>query len=61
MLELSPGNRNALVERASCYLKVGKNESALQDAEESLKENKEFTKVILIQQKIASKTVFHYI
>jgi hypothetical protein len=44
-LELSPGNKAALVERAACYLKTGKNELALADAEESLKENKEFTKV----------------
>ena len=44
-LELSPGNRNALVERASCYLKTGKNDLALADAEESLKENREYTKV----------------
>ncbi|RNA02032.1 tetratricopeptide repeat 25 [Brachionus plicatilis] len=43
-LELSPGNINALVERSTCYLKIGKNELALADAEESLKENKEFTK-----------------
>ncbi|CAF0989858.1 unnamed protein product [Brachionus calyciflorus] len=43
-LELSPGNMNALVERAACYLKTGKNDLALNDAEESLKENKEFTK-----------------
>lgn len=44
VLELSPGNKNALVERSACYLKIGKNELALADAEESLKENKEFTK-----------------
>ena len=36
---------NALVERSSCYLKIGKNDLALADAEESLKENREFTKV----------------
>jgi hypothetical protein len=46
-LELSPGNVNALVERSSCYLKIGKNDLALADAEESLKENREFTKVII--------------
>jgi hypothetical protein len=44
---LSPGNKNALVERAACYLKMGKNDLALNDAEESLKENKEFTKVLI--------------
>ena len=43
-LELSPENKNALVERSACYLKTGRNDSALADAEESLKENKEFTK-----------------
>ncbi|CAF0922726.1 unnamed protein product, partial [Brachionus calyciflorus] len=43
-LELSPGNRNALVERAACYLRIGKNDLALKDAEESLKENKDSTK-----------------
>jgi hypothetical protein len=42
---LSPGNRNALVERAACYLKTGKNDLSLADAEESLKENREYTKV----------------
>lgn len=41
---MSPGNKNALVERAACYLKTGKNDLALADAEESLKENREFTK-----------------
>ena len=45
-LELSPDNKNALVERSACYLKTGRNDLALADAEESLKENKEFTKVI---------------
>ena len=45
VLELSSSNKNALVERAACYLKIGKNDLALADAEESLKENKEFTKV----------------
>ncbi len=44
-LELSPGNRAILVERASCYFKTGKFDLALADAEESLKESKEFTKV----------------
>lgn len=43
-MELSPGNINALVERSACYLKIGKNDLSLADAEESLKENKEFTK-----------------
>jgi hypothetical protein len=36
---------NGLVARSACYLKIGKNDLALQDAEESLKSNKEFTKV----------------
>lgn len=35
---------NGLVARSACYLKIGKNDLALQDAEESLKRNKEFTK-----------------
>ncbi|CAF1384950.1 unnamed protein product [Adineta steineri] len=35
---------NGLVARSACYLKTGKNNLALQDAEESLKSNKEFTK-----------------
>jgi hypothetical protein len=48
---LSPGNVNALVERSSCYLKIGKNDLALADAEESLKENREFTKVKTIFKK----------
>ncbi|CAF1390431.1 unnamed protein product, partial [Didymodactylos carnosus] len=33
-----------LVARSACYLKIGKNDLALQDAEESLKRNKEYTK-----------------
>ena len=41
---MSPENKNALVERSSCYLKIGRNDLALADAEESLKDNKEFTK-----------------
>jgi hypothetical protein len=48
-LELNPDSRNALVERATCYLKLGKNELALQDAEESLKQDKEFTKVGILK------------
>jgi hypothetical protein len=36
---------NGLVARSACYLKIGKNDLALQDSEESLKSNKEFTKV----------------
>jgi hypothetical protein len=36
---------NGLVARSACYLKIGKNDLSLQDAEESLKSNKEFTKV----------------
>lgn len=43
-LELQEGNKIALVERAACYLKLGKNSLALADAEESLKEDKKFTK-----------------
>jgi len=43
-LDLGEGNENALVERAACYLKIGKADLALLDAEESLKENKDFTK-----------------
>ncbi|CAF2393043.1 unnamed protein product [Rotaria sp. Silwood2] len=35
---------NGLVSRSACYLKIGKNDLALQDAEHSLKANKEFTK-----------------
>ncbi|CAF1123841.1 unnamed protein product [Adineta ricciae] len=35
---------NGLVARSACYLKIGKNNLALQDAEESLKSNKEFTR-----------------
>lgn len=38
---------NALVARSACYLKIGKNDLSLQDAEQSLKTNKEFTKVSL--------------
>jgi len=39
---------NGLVARSACYLKIGKNDLSLQDAEESLKSNKEFTKVFFL-------------
>jgi tetratricopeptide repeat protein 25 len=43
-LELGPGNKIALVERAACNLKIGRSDLALADAEESLKDDKEYTK-----------------
>ncbi len=45
VLEMEEGKKLALVERAACYLKIGKSDLALADAEESLKENKEYTRV----------------
>ncbi|XP_046596633.1 V-type proton ATPase catalytic subunit A-like [Neodiprion lecontei] len=38
-LELSPGDKNALIARSKCYLLLGEPEKALEDAEAALQEN----------------------
>ncbi|XP_062874814.1 outer dynein arm-docking complex subunit 4 [Trichomycterus rosablanca] len=43
-LLLQPDNRDCLVARSKCYVKIGNAESALKDAEASLKQDKEFFK-----------------
>ncbi|KAJ7313521.1 hypothetical protein JRQ81_004970 [Phrynocephalus forsythii] len=43
-LQLLPGDRNCLVARSKCYLRLGDTENALKDAEASLAADKEFTK-----------------
>ncbi|XP_020667341.3 outer dynein arm-docking complex subunit 4 [Pogona vitticeps] len=43
-LQLQPGDRNCLVSRSKCYLRLGDTENALKDAEASLAADKEFTK-----------------
>ncbi|KAK9396852.1 tetratricopeptide repeat protein 25 [Crotalus adamanteus] len=43
-LQLQPGDRNCLVARSKCYLRLGDTENALKDAEASLTADKEFTK-----------------
>ncbi|XP_061444908.1 outer dynein arm-docking complex subunit 4 isoform X1 [Rhineura floridana] len=43
-LQLQPGDRNCLVARSKCYLRLGDTENALKDAEASLAADKEFTK-----------------
>nr|XP_015217704.1 PREDICTED: tetratricopeptide repeat protein 25 isoform X1 [Lepisosteus oculatus] len=43
-LSLQPDDRNCLVARSRCYLKMGDPEKALKDAESSLKEDNEFFK-----------------
>uniref|UniRef100_A0A8C5STL7 Outer dynein arm-docking complex subunit 4 n=1 Tax=Laticauda laticaudata TaxID=8630 RepID=A0A8C5STL7_LATLA len=43
-LQLQPGDRNCLVSRSKCYLRLGDTENALKDAEASLTADKEFTK-----------------
>ncbi|CAL8302674.1 unnamed protein product [Merluccius merluccius] len=43
-LILKPGDKNCLVARSRCYLKMGDTDNALRDAETSLKEDKEFFK-----------------
>ena len=48
-LELQPGDRGCLVARSRCYLQLGDPDKALNDAEESLVEDKEFHKVCVIQ------------
>lgn len=56
---MEEGNKIALVERAACYLKLGKNSLALADAEESLKENKKFTKVLTIYKNNLNLIIFN--
>ncbi|KAL2101685.1 hypothetical protein ACEWY4_003446 [Coilia grayii] len=43
-LILKPDDKNCLVARSRCYVKIGDPENALRDAEASLKEDKEFFK-----------------
>uniref|UniRef100_A0A673J9L8 Outer dynein arm-docking complex subunit 4 n=1 Tax=Sinocyclocheilus rhinocerous TaxID=307959 RepID=A0A673J9L8_9TELE len=43
-LNLQPDDKNCLVARSRCYLKLGDAESALKDAETSLQDNKDFFK-----------------
>ncbi|XP_060137081.1 outer dynein arm-docking complex subunit 4 isoform X2 [Zootoca vivipara] len=43
-LQLQPGDRNCLVSRSKCYLRLGDTENALKDAEASLAADKGFTK-----------------
>ncbi|KAM3863785.1 outer dynein arm-docking complex subunit 4 [Diretmus argenteus] len=43
-LTLQPDDKNCLVARSKCYLKLGETENALRDAEASLKQDKEFFK-----------------
>ncbi|MCI4384908.1 hypothetical protein PGIGA_G00044200 [Pangasianodon gigas] len=43
-LLLQPGDRNCLVARSRCYVKMGEAENALKDAEASLKDDKSFFK-----------------
>jgi hypothetical protein len=42
---LKPNEKNVLVARSRCYLALGENQLALEDAEASLKEDKDFFKV----------------
>ena len=60
---MSPGHTVALVERAACYMKIGKNDLALADAEESLKENRDYAKVNNISKLITNnqKTIYNLI
>ncbi|XP_072502569.1 outer dynein arm-docking complex subunit 4 isoform X2 [Notamacropus eugenii] len=46
-LHLQMGNRNCLVARSKCYLKLGDLENSLKDVEESLKNDQTFCKGIL--------------
>ncbi|WAR06265.1 TTC25-like protein [Mya arenaria] len=45
-LELTPGEKNCLVARSKCYLQLGDMQSALNDAEASLQEDKDYHKGI---------------
>lgn len=42
---LQPRDRNCLVARSRCFVKMGRAENALKDAEDSLKDDKSFFKV----------------
>ncbi|XP_043910834.1 outer dynein arm-docking complex subunit 4-like [Protopterus annectens] len=46
-LELKPGDKNCLVARSKCYLKLGQAEASLRDAEESLHTDKNSIKVLV--------------
>ncbi|NWQ81889.1 TTC25 protein, partial [Columbina picui] len=43
-LELRPGDKNALVARSKCYLRLGDTQNSLKDAEASLQNDKTFSK-----------------
>lgn len=45
-LNIDPGNVTFLVERAACYLKMGRNDLALEDSENALKQNKNHPKAL---------------
>lgn len=55
-LSLQPGDKNGLVARSRCYVKLGDAENALRDAETSLKDNKDFFKG-LYQKAVALYTM----
>lgn len=44
-LTLKPDDKTCLVGRSKCYLKIGQSDSALKDAEASLKEDKTYFEV----------------
>ena len=46
ILNLSPGHKIALVERAICFFKLGEYDLALTDVDEALRNNNEYLKVI---------------
>ena len=43
-LDLKPGDKNCLVARSKCYLHIGDPESALKDADECIKDDKQYHK-----------------
>lgn len=42
---MSTGDKNCLVTRSKCWLQLGNAENALTDAEEALREDKDFIRV----------------
>ena len=44
-LLLTPGDKQCLVARSRCWLKMGDTDAALADAESALKEDRQFFKV----------------
>ena len=52
-LEFEPEDKLCLVARSKCYLRVGNATEALKDAEESLKEDQKYHKVLIYEENLS--------